>query len=183
MALESYDVVIQQLEGGTLALLLTGDDLPEQGVSAGVEQRLTTTQYPGSSEKSTQFMGSTDGDIQLSGYWRDEHKGLEGHALSQLNTARALCSQGYRCELVWGPYLVREGWLKAVEPSYDRPDVIRYRLTFMVDRSQETQVELRETAAELGQYDAALGLLELLAAAEDAATAAAAIYTVAQAVK
>ena len=183
MPLEAYDVVIQQLEGSGLALLLSGADLPEQGVPAGLEQRLTTTQYPGRSEKSTQFMGSTDGDIQLSGYWRDEHQGLEGHALTQLNKARALVSQGYRCELVWGPYLVREGWLKAVEPSYDRPDIIRYRLTFMVDRSQDAQVELRETAAELGQYDAAQGLQELLAAAEAAATAASTISNFAQAVK
>ena len=180
MALEQYDMVLEQLEGGSLGLLFTGGSLPQQGVGAPIEQRKTVTQYPGSSETSTQFMGSTDGDIQLSGMWRDEFAGVEGYALEQVNVARALVSQGLRCRLVWGPYLTREGWVKMVEPTYNRPERIQYRITFEVDVSQETSVDLVDV--EPVQYDVAIGLQEVIEAVEDAVEVAGTLSTVAQAV-
>lgn len=184
MPLESYDVVIQQVAGPNgLALLLTGGDLPQEGLDAPTEQRLVSTQYPGSSKKSTQNMGVAEGDIVLTGHFRDEHAGIEGWALAQVKKARSLVAQGYACELVWGPYLVRRGHLREVTPTFLRPFDIGYRLVFHVSESEESEVALREIEAETTQLDVLELLRDLVAQGEDVLAALAALKTILQAVR
>lgn len=166
MAADGQPVIIRELEGARRTVELAASDLPEQGVTTGVSQRVQRTYYPGSRRPSTQVMGLEHKDIALQGWFKDHWTGTLGGALAQHVAMKQLCAGQAYCELTWGSTLVVRGRVLSYDGTFIRDGDIRYSLTFQVDESDDAEVIT--TTAEAVTPPSQATLTKLLNAASDA---------------
>jgi hypothetical protein len=133
-------VVIRELEGDRRTVLLQDADMPDQGIDVAGELREVSTEYPGSSRRSTQIMGTSEQPIELKGRLLDSLMGIDGHAISMMTALRKVYLGQRYCELAWGSTLVRRGYLKRASFRVIRDGDIEYQLTFNPDEADEAEV-------------------------------------------
>lgn len=139
-----YSVFLAELEGQGRLVELAGADLPEEGLDAEVELRAEVTRYPSQGRTSVQIMGVEEKEIRLRCHFNDALTGLDGGALSLVSTLRSILLAQGLVELQWGPSgesgggLIRQGYLKAVRPSYRLRSLIGCELVFLPTEAKET---------------------------------------------
>ncbi len=137
-------LIISELDGEFRVLTLQRATMPRKGVDVGVKLRSVSTRYPGSSQASTQILGTEDMDITFEGTLRDVQMGRAGAALSDAALMESMCRAQRFCSLQWGTTVVRRGYLKEVVPRYHRENWIEYKIVFEVAESDEATVILKD---------------------------------------
>lgn len=137
-------LVITELDGEKRVLTLERATLPRKGVDAGMRLRSVSTKYPGSSQASTQILGTEDSDITFEGLLRDIQMGQAGLALAATALMESIFRGQRFCQVAWGTTLVRRGYIKEFVPRYHRESWIEYKLVFEVAESDAATVVVKD---------------------------------------
>lgn len=179
---DGMPVLITELTGDKKTLILDATDLPERGIEVAGDLRSQATWYPGASSASTQIMGTSEADISLHGRWRDVWA-VEGWAAYQTEAARGMWLRQAYCELSWGSFLVRRGYIKRVMARIDTERDVSYEIVFQVAEADEMDAVIGSSAAiKLTTSFELSDILDLLGDAMDLVNDAAAYSNAAQAI-
>lgn len=170
-------LTIEQLAGARRRVELDTDDLPDQGVESGVEQRLATSWAPGAAQPVVQILGPRHLPMVLRGTWDQATTRFED-PLSVVQAVAAIVADGHRVRLVWGEVWRREGVITRFTPRWEMESLVTWELELEVHdaeagssqalrlRAQQTRADTDAAAIGLGAVGtAAVSTQKLVAAA------------------
>lgn len=116
----------QSVQAGQL-IQLSGRSAPFKGLAFEVEQRISTTWYPGNPVATQQAMGPTEKNTTINGRWSDRYLG-DTQAQQLVDRLELLCRLAVPVEVSWGAGLVdtqvlgtpivRQGLIRRFKHSY-----------------------------------------------------------------
>ena len=112
----------------------------ERPFTHGKTLRTADSKYPGNEEPTVQVLGVDDDDIVLTGWLLDLVAGARGYALETRDALhKAFLAQRYS-KIAWGEAFLAWGYLRAVSFDTRTEGRIKYRITFRVTKTKDSEV-------------------------------------------
>lgn len=156
-------LVIEQLAGARRRVELDADDLPDQGVESGIEQRVQTRWAPGAAEPVVQVLGPRHLPMTLRGLWDGATTRFEDVA-SIVETMTAIVADGVRVRLVWGEVWRRDGLLLKFTPRWELATMVGWELELETHHGEGASSQALRLRAQQTRADADGAAVALLAA-------------------
>lgn len=151
---------IEEVTGSGRFIALSGRALPYQGVGWGGTLRHKKTYYPGNPVASIQLFGPEQSDTTITGMWKDRFLSTSNIRTSgfpnltdpsnifvadMVAAFKSIRNSANRLRVQWGDE-VRFGYMSEFIPDYDRPQDVRYTVSFIWESEPEQQVATPATS-------------------------------------